>query len=80
MMGLFNVTVGVGHPGGGDLSEVSAMVDTGAAHSVLPESLLTNIGIDRSSSGRSSLLTATKLNILWVSFACVLTIVNGIAQ
>ena len=46
MMGLFNVTVGVGHPGGGDLSEVSAMVDTGAAHSVLPESLLTNIGIE----------------------------------
>ncbi len=37
-MGTFNVTIGVGHLGGGDLAEVSAMVDTGvdtgAIHSI----------------------------------------------
>lgn len=45
-MGLFNVTVGVGHLNGGDVSQVSAMVDTGAAHSMFPESLLTTMGIE----------------------------------
>ena len=32
-MSIFNVTIGVGHPNGDDLSEVSAVVDTGALHS-----------------------------------------------
>ena len=48
-MGEFGVTVGVGHPHrgdlGGDLAEVSAMVDTGANHSMMPESLLTQMRV-----------------------------------
>ncbi len=44
-MGIFSVTVGVGHPGGGDLTEVSVVVDTGAYHTMLPESLLTQLHI-----------------------------------
>ena len=44
-MGTFYVTIGVGHPEGGDLTEVSAMVDTGATHTMLPESLLEQLHI-----------------------------------
>ncbi len=39
-MGTFNVYIGVGHPEGGDVEQVLALVDTGATHSVLPTSLL----------------------------------------
>ena len=44
-MGTFNVQVGIGHPGGGDLFPVSAMVDTGATHSMMPESLMARLRI-----------------------------------
>ena len=44
-MGSFNVTMGVGHVDGGDLTDVSAMVDTGAAHSILPASLLAYLNV-----------------------------------
>ena len=44
-MGIFTVELGVGHPAGGDLAPVDAVVDTGAAHSMLPESLLTRMSI-----------------------------------
>ena len=46
-MGLFTVTIGVGHLDGGDLVEVSALVDTGAYHTVLPASLLTQLQVRR---------------------------------
>ena len=39
-MGAFQVEIGVGNPMGGDLSPVSALVDTGATHSMLPAELL----------------------------------------
>ncbi len=39
-MGNFNVIIGVGHPSEGDLTEVLALVDTGATHTMLPASLL----------------------------------------
>ena len=39
-MGTFRVEIGVGHPQGGDLHPVSALVDAGATHSMMPESLL----------------------------------------
>ncbi len=39
-MGTFSVSVGIGNPGGGDLHWVDALVDTGAIHSMIPESLL----------------------------------------
>lgn len=44
-MSMFKVNLGVGHPDGGDLYPVDAIVDTGAAHSMLPESLLTWLGV-----------------------------------
>ena len=42
-MGVFYQTVRVGNPTGGDLLEIAAMVDTGAADSLFPQSLLADI-------------------------------------
>ena len=39
-MGTFEVQIGVGHPAGGDFNAISATVDTGATHSVMPGTLL----------------------------------------
>ena len=39
-MGTFRVAIGIGHPHGGDLRPVTALVDTGSTHSMMPESLL----------------------------------------
>ena len=39
-MGAFQVEIGVGNPMGGDWRPVSALVDTGATHSMLPAELL----------------------------------------
>ena len=44
-MGLFEVQVGIGRMGEGDTAPVQALVDTGAAHSVMPESLLKRLGL-----------------------------------
>ena len=44
-MGTFRVQIGVGHPRGGDAHPVSALVDTGATHSMMPESLLTALNL-----------------------------------
>ena len=44
-MSMFKVAAGVGHLDGGDLAPVSPVVDTGAAHSMLPESLMTRLRI-----------------------------------
>lgn len=44
-MGLFEVNVGLGRTGAAELTPVTALVDTGAAHSVMPDSLLTHLGI-----------------------------------
>ena len=44
-MSMFKVSAGVGHLDGGDLAPVSPVVDTGAAHSMLPESLMTRLRI-----------------------------------
>lgn len=44
-MGTFTVEIGIGHPAGGDLAPVSAMVDTGSVHSMVPESLLVRLGL-----------------------------------
>ena len=46
-MGLFTVIIGVGHLDGGDLVEVSALVDTRAYHTVLPASLLAQLQVRR---------------------------------
>ncbi len=42
---MFKVNIGMGHPGGGDFYPVDAIVDTGAAHSMLPASLLDGLNI-----------------------------------
>ena len=44
-MSLFSVVIGVGNPEGGDLTGVSAVVDTGAHHTMLPQSLLEQLRI-----------------------------------
>ena len=44
-MSLFTVPIGVGNPNGGDVYPVDAVVDTGAAHSMLPASLLSDLQI-----------------------------------
>jgi len=44
-MSMFRVPIGVGHPNGGDLYPVDAIVDTGAAHSMLPASLLGGLNV-----------------------------------
>ncbi len=49
-MGAFEVTVGVGRLGGGELTPVTASVETGAAHSMIPESFLTQLGLAPSES------------------------------
>ena len=54
-MGAFTITVGVGHPRGGDLAPVSAMVDTGAAHSMMPKSLLYRLRLEPSERFRYTL-------------------------
>ena len=44
-MPAFKVNIGVGHPDGGDLFPVDAVVDTESAHSVLPASLLADLNV-----------------------------------
>ena len=43
---MFKVDVGVGNLDGGDLAPVQPVVDTGAAHSMLPESLMMQLRIE----------------------------------
>ena len=44
-MSIFTVPISVGHPNGGDLYPLDAVVDTGAAHSMLPASLLSGLNV-----------------------------------
>ena len=45
-MGVFRVAIEVGNPQGGDMVGVAAIVDTGSVHTMLPESLLTQMRIE----------------------------------
>ena len=45
-MGTFDVTLGVGNLQGGELVGVSAPVDTGATHTVIPRSLLEQLHVE----------------------------------
>ena len=46
-MGAVYINIGVGHPGGGDLESIhDALVDTGAAHTMLPDPLLHHLHIE----------------------------------
>ena len=42
-MGIFHVRIGVGHPVEGEMTDVLALVDTGATHTTIPRSLLQQI-------------------------------------
>ena len=42
---MFKVAIRIGHPDGGDLYPVDAVVDTGAPHSMLPASLLGKLNV-----------------------------------
>ena len=44
-MSIFSVPISVGRPEGGELYPVDAVVDTGAAHSMLPASLLGKLNV-----------------------------------
>lgn len=44
-MGVFEVAIAVGHPDGGDVAPVTAIIDTGADHTLLPASLLLSLSI-----------------------------------
>ena len=44
-MGVFEVAIAVGHPDGGDMAPVTAIVDTGADHTMLPVSLFAGLSI-----------------------------------
>ena len=50
-MGIFNVTIGIGHPEGRDLAQASATVDTGSIHTMLPADLLEGLRVRPSRSG-----------------------------
>ena len=45
-MGTFAVALGVGDPQGRRYEEVEAMVDSGAAYTVLPASILESLGVE----------------------------------
>ena len=62
-MGTFSVTVGVGGPNGSGLAEVSATVDTGATHTMLPRSLLTQLNIE--ASDRREFIMADGSEVSW---------------
>ena len=49
-MGAFEVTVGVGRIDASELTPVIALVDTGASHSMMPESFLRGLGVRPSES------------------------------
>ena len=44
-MGIFYVEAGIGRPAGGDFRAVTPLVDTGAIHSLMPASLLGELGL-----------------------------------
>lgn len=44
-MSAFTVPITVGNPDGGDLASATAVVDTGADHSLLPAALLAGLGV-----------------------------------
>ena len=45
-MGIFSVTVGVGHKDGGELRDAELMVDTGASYTVLPSRFLASLNVE----------------------------------
>ena len=84
-MGTFYVTIGVAHPSGnGDCTEVTALVDTGATHTMLPASLLERLHIEprscrtlRYADGRTEILSAGEARISYEDEALTCLVVFG---
>ena len=51
-MGTFEVQIGIGHPAGGDSNAISATVNTGATHSMMPGTLMERLRIRPIQTGR----------------------------
>lgn len=51
-MGTFSVPVEIGDPAGRRFSPVQALVDTGASHTLLPSSVLRDLGVEPHTQGK----------------------------
>ncbi len=80
MMGTFYATIQVGNLDGGGMAEVSAMVDTGAGYSMLPESLLQQLHIQPREQRRFSSPTAGMWYTDWGPPASAFKAGNGLAR
>jgi predicted aspartyl protease len=60
-MGIFDVTIGVGHPEGGDLAQASAMVDTGSIHTILPIGFLEGLRVRPDRTGTFEIADGTEV-------------------
>ena len=61
-MGTFSTMVRVGNPGGGDMIEVEALVDTGASYAMFPASLLDGLRISRRSQVDATLADGSEVS------------------
>ena len=62
-MAVFEVKVGVRGKSGGDLVEVSAMVDTGATDTVLPPSVLRRVSVEAQARRRFTLADGSHVEL-----------------
>ena len=60
-MGIFNVALEIGDPEGQRYETIEAMVDSGAAYTIVPSSLLTRLGVDARSSRTFILADGTRI-------------------
>ena len=60
-MGIFNVALEIGAPDGRRYETVEAMVDSGAAYTVMPASILRNLGVEARSSRTFILADGTRV-------------------
>lgn len=61
-MGIFNVTLEIGDPNGQRYETIEAMVDSGAACTIMPTSLLDRLGVEARSSRTFILADRTRLH------------------
>ena len=60
-MGIFNVALEIGDPQGQRYETVEAMVDSGAAYTIMPASLLDSLGVEARSSRTFILADGTRI-------------------
>lgn len=83
-MGTFSATIEVGHPDGGDLAEVSAVVGAGAVHTMLPQSLLAQMRVqpmlERSfgfADGKEHIMGVGFCRIVWQGDEAICPVIFG---